>query len=55
MLLAAMPTGQRLGQNLTHLVESDPAMRSRLGKAKLYGKIVGWPLSAFNPIPADRL
>jgi geranylgeranyl reductase family protein len=40
---------QSLGQVLSSLIESDPAIQSRLLKAKMRGKIVGWPLATFNP------
>jgi geranylgeranyl reductase family protein len=50
MLLEAWSaTNQKLSQLLTELIESDPAIRVRLGKAKMRGKIVGWPLATFNP------
>ena len=50
MLLEAWsPTKQQLSQLLTQLIESDPALSFRLGRAKMYGKIVGWPLATFNP------
>jgi geranylgeranyl reductase family protein len=50
MLLEAwMPTRQQLSQLLIQLIESDPAIRLRLARAKMNGKIVGWPLATFNP------
>jgi geranylgeranyl reductase family protein len=52
------PTNKPLGQLLTELVECDPAIRFRLAKAEMCGKIVGWPLATFNPrlpIIADRV
>ncbi len=47
-----------LNDLLKHTVENDPALRRRVGKAKLRGKIVGWPLSTFDPdmqITAHRI
>jgi len=59
MLLEAWsPAKQQLGQLLTQLIESDPALSFRLGRAKMYGKIVGWPLATFDPklpIVANRV
>lgn len=59
MLLEAWsPNKQRLSQLLAQLIESDPALSFRLAKAKMYGKIVGWPLATFNPqlpIVANRV
>ena len=49
---------QQLGQLLTQLIVSDAAIRCRLAKAKMRGRIVGWPLATFNPrlpINADRV
>lgn len=40
---------QQLGQLLTQLIASDPAIGCRLAKAKMRGRIVGWPLATFNP------
>ena len=40
---------QQLSQLLAQLVRSDSAIRDRLAKARMRGKIVGWPLSTFNP------
>jgi len=39
----------QLGQLLTQLIESDPAIHCRLARAKMSGRIVGWPLATFNP------
>jgi hypothetical protein len=50
MLLEAWsPTNQQLSQLLADLIDSDPALRVRLAKAKVRGRIVGWPLATFNP------
>jgi geranylgeranyl reductase family protein len=48
----------RLGQLLTDIIETDPAVRIRLSTARMRGKIVGWPLVTFNPhlpITGDRV
>jgi len=58
MPLEAWTPTQSLGQLLTQLIESDPALRDRLANAKMLGKIAGWPLATFNsqlPIIADRV
>ena len=59
MLLEAWtPNKQNLSQLLTELIESDPAIHSRLGNARICDKIVGWPLATFNPrlpIVANRV
>ena len=47
-----------LQELLKDIIEKDPAFRYRVGKGVLRGKIVGWPLSTFNPdlqIVADRV
>ena len=52
------PTEDHLRDLLGRLVRSDPALRGRLGHARLEGKIVGWPLVTYNPrlpIVADRV
>lgn len=49
LLQAWSPTKQQLGQFLAEVIQSDPAIRFRLAKAKVTGKIVGWPLATFNP------
>lgn len=58
VLLEAWKPTQQLGQLLAQLIESDPALRSRLARAKMCDKIVGWPLAIFNPklpIVANRV
>lgn len=40
---------QRLGQLFTEFIESDQAIRCRLAKARMRGKLAGWPLTTFNP------
>ncbi len=47
-----------LDELLKETIEKDPALRQRIGKAVLKGKIVGWPLSTFDPdmqLVADRV
>lgn len=59
MLLETLPpTTEHIRELLIRLVESDRALRARLGRATLTGKIVGWPLTTFNPraeIVGDRV
>ncbi len=50
MILETLPpTEDHLKDLLGRLIESDPALRRRLRHATLEGKIVGWPLTTFNP------
>ena len=52
------PVEQHLRDLLKSLVESDPALHSLLKNAKIEGKIVGWPLTTYNPsqqIVGDRV
>ncbi len=52
------PTQLQLSQILNHIIDSDKAIRFRLGTARMCGKIVGWPLATFDPnlpITGDRL
>ena len=47
-----------LDELLKDTIEKDPALRCRVGKAVLRGKIAGWPLSTFDPdmqLVADRV
>ncbi len=47
-----------LDELLRDTIENDLALRNRVGRAVLRGKIVGWPLSTFDPemqIVADRV
>lgn len=49
---------QQLSQILKNIVQSDPALSSRLSTARMVGKIAGWPLATFNPrlpIAGDRV
>jgi geranylgeranyl reductase family protein len=39
----------QLNQLLTDIIKADPAIRFRLSTARLHGRIVGWPLTTFNP------
>ena len=52
------PTSDHLRELLLALVESDSALRARLGGAHIAGKVVGWPLTTYNaklPIVGDRV
>jgi menaquinone-9 beta-reductase len=50
MTLATIPTGDHhLRDLLEKVVSSDPALGRRLRSATRVGKIVGWPLTTFNP------
>jgi geranylgeranyl reductase family protein len=52
------PTQDHLRDLLARLVEHDPALRRRLGGAKLVGKVTGWPLTTYDPrlqLVDDRL
>ena len=49
LLEARTPGKQQLSQLLTQLIGSDPAIRFRLARAKMYEKIAGWPLAIYNP------
>ena len=52
------PTSDHLRELLLALVDGDPALRARLGRASITGKVVGWPLTTYNarlPIVGDRV
>lgn len=52
------PQTDHLRDMMLRLVESDPALRQRLGAARIVGKIVGWPLSTYDPslpLVGDRI
>ena len=50
MLLDTVPpTRDHLRDLLNRLIDSDGALRERLGAATLKGKVVGWPLTTYNP------
>ena len=59
MVLETFPENQtHLNELLQNLIIKDPAFRRRIGRGVLQGKIVGWPLSTFEPkmpIVADRI
>jgi len=59
MVLETLPPGtEKLTTLMERLVASDPALRARLGGARIEGKIVGWPLTTYNParrVVGDRL
>ncbi len=43
------PTEEHLRDLLFELIETDAALNKRLNKARLVGKVVGWPLTTYNP------
>lgn len=43
------PTEAKLSSLLEALIEKDAALRERLAGARIEGRIVGWPLSTYNP------
>ncbi len=50
MLVNTIPPAEsRMQDLLTHLIESDPALRTRLRHARLDGRLVGWPLMTYDP------
>lgn len=49
LLEARTPGKQQLSELLAQLIESDPAIRFRLARAKMHDKIAGWPLAIYNP------
>lgn len=52
------PTKTKLARLLEELIAHDPALRARLGGAKIVGRIVGWPLTTYSAarrVTADRL
>jgi geranylgeranyl reductase family protein len=59
MMLATIPTGgHHLREVLEEVVSSDPALCPRLHSATRTGKILGWPLTTFNPslaVVGDRV
>ena len=59
MVLATVPrVSEHLRSLLLDLVRDDAALHDRLGRANLEGRIVGWPLTTFNPrlpLVADRM
>jgi len=59
MALATLPPNvDHLRELLLDLVASDPALAARLRRARLCGKIVGWPLTTYDdrlPLVCDRV
>jgi menaquinone-9 beta-reductase len=52
------PTEAKLSLLLESLIEKDPALKARLGGARIDGRIVGWPLTTYNArrrVIGDRL
>ncbi len=52
------PTDGHLRTQLLELVDSDAALRERLGGATIQGRVLGWPLSTYNhrtPLVRDGL
>ena len=43
------PTEAHLRDLLYELIENDPALHQRLNNARMIGKVVGWPLTTYNP------
>lgn len=59
MVLDTLPaTDEHLRDLLLGLIERDPALRQRLGEARLVSSIGGWPLATYNasqPVVAERV
>jgi geranylgeranyl reductase family protein len=59
MVMSTYPqTGHNLRELLLRLIAEDPLMRHRLQRARIRGRIVGWPLTTYNPqlpLVADRI
>jgi len=59
MVLSTFPkTDRHLRELLLRLIDNDPGLRHRLGGASLEGRVVGWPLTTYNPrlpLVADRV
>jgi len=50
MVLDTLPRSEQpLKALLLDLIAKDPALRNRLGTASMSGRIVGWPLTTYNP------
>jgi flavin-dependent dehydrogenase len=52
------PTEDHLRELLLDLIASDPALAARLRRARLRGKVIGWPLTTYDdrlPIVGDRV
>jgi len=59
MVLSTYPhTNHNLRELLLRLMANDKAMQRRLGGAEMHGKVVGWPLTTYNPrlpLTGDRV
>lgn len=59
MVLSTYPqTSRNLRELLLRLKVNDKAMQSRLSGAEMHGKVVGWPLTTYNPrlpLVGDRM
>lgn len=58
VLRTVPPTDEHLRELLLALVRDDPSLRDRIGDGELEGKILGWPLTTYDPglaITADRM
>jgi geranylgeranyl reductase family protein len=59
MVMSTYPqTGHNLRELLLQLIAEDPAMQHRLRGARIRGRIVGWPLTTYNPrlpLVGDRI
>lgn len=50
MVLETLPPAEaKLSTLLESLIETDPALRARLAGARIEGRILGWPLSTYDP------
>jgi len=52
------PADNHLRDLLSELIEKDSALKKRLKNARMVGKVVGWPLTTYNPglkITDDRI
>ena len=49
MLETIPPTNVRLRELLLDLIQKDKALSKRLHRATMKGKVVGWPLTTYNP------
>jgi len=59
MVVSTYPqTGRNLRELLLRLIAEDPSMRHRLGRARMDGKVLGCPLTTYNPrlpLVGDRI
>jgi geranylgeranyl reductase family protein len=52
------PTSHNLRALLLRVIDEDPSMQRRLGGAPIRGRIIGWPLTTYNPrlpLVGDRM